>query len=120
MTPVMASPEQPTGVSTPEAPATAEPSAAATLETSTANVIDTTATTVAETVATAETTTAPAPTPSIDEALKQAGIQLIETKTSSPSVEPQPEPVRLGRPRKAVQPVTNEPLQLVETDKKAV
>ena len=36
------------------------------------------------------------------------------------AAEPQPEPVRLGRPRKAVQPVTNEPLQLVETDKKAV
>jgi ribonuclease E len=50
----------------------------------------------------------------LGEMLEQAGMQLVETKTSTPAPE-QPAPVKLGRPRKSVAVVADEPLQQVET-----
>ncbi|WP_397474363.1 Rne/Rng family ribonuclease [Pusillimonas sp.] len=51
---------------------------------------------------------------SLDEAIRAAGMQLIETRSNAPA--PAPEPVeRLGRARKAAPMVADEPLQQVET-----
>ena len=52
----------------------------------------------------------------LEHVLKQAGIELVETKHNAQSAEPAYQaPVRLGRPRKSVQPAASEPLQQVET-----
>ena len=50
----------------------------------------------------------------LGEMLEQAGMQLVETKASTP-VPQQPAPVKLGRPRKSAAVVADEPLQQVET-----
>ena len=66
-------------------------------------------------------TVAPAPTKDVDvvtadiqESLKAAGIELVETRHPAPPVEP--EPVKLGRARKPAPVVTEEVLAQVETE----
>ncbi|HLU20743.1 MAG TPA: Rne/Rng family ribonuclease [Pusillimonas sp.] len=51
---------------------------------------------------------------SLEDVIRAAGLQLVETRADAPA--PTPEPVqRLGRPRKAAPVIADEPLQQVET-----
>ncbi|MGB7482285.1 MAG: hypothetical protein WA909_01315, partial [Castellaniella sp.] len=52
--------------------------------------------------------------PSLDASLQAAGMQMVETRSSTPYAPPAP-PKPLGRARKPVAPVQSEPLQQVET-----
>lgn len=52
--------------------------------------------------------------PSLDDSLQAAGMQMIETRSSTPYVPPEP-PKPLGRARKPVAQTQSEPLQQVET-----
>ena len=53
--------------------------------------------------------------PSIDESLRSAGMQLIETRAGTAPAEPVAAPKPLGRARKTVAKTQEEPLQQVET-----
>lgn len=52
---------------------------------------------------------------SLDEALSAAGLERVETRVEATATAYDAPPQRLGRPRKRVQAVQDEPLQKIET-----
>ncbi|WP_368640330.1 Rne/Rng family ribonuclease [Castellaniella ginsengisoli] len=95
-----------------EAPAAAAPEAATQAEPESEPVAQATAAPVAAPAA--QEASRPITLPSLDASLQAAGMQMVETRSSTPYAPPAP-PKPLGRARKPVAPVQSEPLQQVET-----